>query len=82
MSREHLEFLQRYFPSMIEKTYLLRRFASPVQLKKEDSVQDPMGFGVEYYRKTRDIIENEIKRILPDLITLIDRYIESQGIVQ
>lgn len=79
MSRDHLEILQHNFPLISEKTFLLRRFAVPAPEKKQDSIQDPMGFGVEYYRKTRDIIENEIKRILPRLIKLIDRYFELQG---
>jgi protein-tyrosine-phosphatase len=79
MSRDHLEFMQHYFPLIVEKIFLLRRFAVPALGKKEDSIQDPMGFEVEYYRKTRDVIDFEIKRILPHLIARIDKFFKSQG---
>jgi protein-tyrosine-phosphatase len=77
MAREHLELLQEHYPGVRENIFLLRKFDISPQERREDSVQDPMGFGVEHYRTTRDVIEKEIKRILPRLVQMIDEKINT-----
>ena len=72
MAREHFEFLRNLFPHFHDKIFFLRRYDTPRQEKKEESIQDPMGFSIEFYRKTRDIIDREIKRILPRLVRLME----------
>ena len=75
MAPEHLEYLHKLYPNVRKNVFLLRRFDVPAQERTEDTIQDPMGFGLDYYRTTRNAIEKEITRILPRLVQMIDRKI-------
>ena len=73
LAREHLDFINEHFPHALDRVFLLRKFGMASDEHKEESVADPIGLGIDYYRITRDLLENEINRILPQLVRLIDR---------
>jgi protein-tyrosine phosphatase len=72
MATEHLKYLSENFPERRENIHVLRKFGRERDSVKEPSIPDPIGLGMDQYRKVRDMIEIEIKRILPRLRSLID----------
>lgn len=71
MSFEHREFLQRHFPRSRDNVFLLRSFDRPADAAQNDSISDPVGGSLELYRECCLLINEELDRILPRLLTLI-----------
>ena len=63
MEPVHRQFLKTFFPWDKDKTFLLG--AWPGRETRKNSIQDPMGGTLEMFRRTYDIIETHIDRILP-----------------
>jgi protein-tyrosine-phosphatase len=74
MAQEHIDFLHRIRPELTEGVFLLRTFDSQEEDLEESDVADPIGLDLNTYRVCRDLLVDEIVRILPRLIELIDRY--------
>ena len=65
MEDVHRQEILRRVPGAAEKTFLLKEYAYPggVPDRTMYGVQDPIGWGIGYYRHTRDVINREIERI-------------------
>lgn len=70
MTRSHLEAMAIFFPKALDKTYLLRDFAPRTTDSPNDSareIADPIGGGLDIYRKTRD----QILSAMPGVYTFV-----------
>lgn len=68
MEPTHKDEIVRMVPPAAEKTFLLKEYGSISKINpKGFTVQDPMGKGLEEYRKTRDEINAELDRVLDKL---------------
>ncbi len=72
MSFEHQEFLLAHYPRIQENVFLLRSFDRPADPQHEDSISDPIGGSLELYQECCQIIDAELERILPRLLSLIE----------
>jgi len=72
MAGEHLEFLGEQFPKHIDKVHLLTNFANP-QPPADADIADPLGGDLDTYRECARIINNELDRITPAIVAMIDR---------
>jgi len=75
MAQDHIDYLLHHFPEKRENIFLLKRFARDDQPSSDDSIIDPIGMRIDFYRTIRDIIAQEIDRILPRLTQLITDYL-------
>ncbi|NOY58410.1 MAG: hypothetical protein GXO75_05700 [Calditrichaeota bacterium] len=73
MAYDHYKILRDYFPDRKKDIYLLRSF-NKNKPSRQDSIPDPIGLDFETYLHCRDTIEEEMKRITPHIIKLIDDY--------
>jgi len=71
MSSEHVEFLKERYPQFLSKVHRLKQFGRKETLTDGD-VEDPIGGDLEAYRECAGIIDDELERILPTLIKMID----------
>lgn len=68
MSKEHLKHIEKVDRKSLEKSYLLKAFP----LKNEDdnlAIKDPIGCSLEEYNQCFLELDEEIKRILPEIIS-------------
>jgi protein-tyrosine-phosphatase len=74
MSPEHAHHIGRMNRAALEKTYLLKSFPRPLGASNADqepgvlSIKDPIGGVFEDYRKSCSEIEEQINRILPEIL--------------
>ncbi len=73
LAYDHFEILTNYFPDRKKDIYLLQSFKRNKPSRK-DSITDPIGLDFETYLRCRDTIEEEIKRIMPHIIKLVDDF--------
>lgn len=73
MANEHVNYLHRKYPGYRENVYLLKRFAND-DIPDEPEVDDPIGFGKTVYRECADIIAEELDRIMPAIVTLVQNH--------
>jgi len=66
MEEKHKHDLRAIFPHLTERIFTLREFAAP-HPRKRLSIADPIGQGIQAYRKTFRAIEKEIARIWPEI---------------
>jgi protein-tyrosine phosphatase len=66
METVHSRFLQTFFPWHRNKIFLLG--AWPKEKARKSAIKDPMGGTIEDFRRTFNIIQNHIDRILPLLL--------------
>ncbi len=65
MTGGHLEAIRSYFPTSIEKLFVLRQFVPGVDLKSPDiDVPDPIGMGKDSYERTRNLIREAMSGLL------------------
>ena len=69
----HRKFITNYFPETKTKVYLLTDFALDKNEQKHESVKDPIGENLKFYRRIINHIEKEIDRFLPELRILITK---------
>ncbi len=70
MASEHVEHLRKHYPAYRENVFLLKQFANPEPLD-EPEIEDPIGSGLKVYRECGGIIADEIERILPAIVHLV-----------
>ena len=79
MSLEHLDFIKKIDEKAVGKTYLVKLFpkSHPVSNEEYDPgvlfIKDPIGGSPADYEKSFLEIENEVKRIFPDILTLAEK---------
>lgn len=66
MEPVHSKFLQTFFPWHRNKIFLLG--AWPKEKARKSAIKDPMGGSIEDFRRTFNIIQSHIDRILPLLL--------------
>lgn len=72
MSPEHLQYIEKMDRDSMGKTYLLKAF--PHKDENEDlAVRDPIGGSLEEYNQTFLELDEEIRRILPEIIRLFEK---------
>ena len=74
MAQEHIDFLRQIRPELTERVFLLRTFDRQEEDPEESDIADPIGLDLNTYRVCRDLLIDEIVRILPRLIEMIDKY--------
>jgi protein-tyrosine-phosphatase len=62
----HKDFLNTFFPSVIDRVFLLGCW--PGKETPKGGIADPIGGSIEQYRKSFKIIEKHIDRIIGNLI--------------
>ncbi|MBL7093475.1 hypothetical protein ISS22_05830 [candidate division KSB1 bacterium] len=72
MATLHRNFVVVNFPKTKNKVHLLTNFDLDKSEQRNESVKDPIGENLKFYRRIINHIENEIDRILPELIILIE----------
>jgi protein-tyrosine-phosphatase len=78
MAKDHREYLEREYPRLRENIFLLKTFGRNSRQVESQSVEDPMGGSREVYERCFDQIEEEIDRILPRLVKLIEDKLEAE----
>ena len=72
MSPEHLQFIRKMDKGSLDRTYLLKAF-----LHKDNNddlaVKDPIGGSLEEYNQTFLELDEEIRRILPQLLSFFEK---------
>lgn len=71
MSTEHVEFIEEHYPQFRSKVHLLKQFAHE-QPPEDADIDDPIGCDLDTYRECADIIDQELERIRPVLLKMID----------
>ncbi len=72
MAPEHLQFIQRIDSGRLQKTFMLRAF--PRKDKGDEfRVKDPIGGSLEEYNQCFLELDEEIRRILPEIVELSER---------
>ncbi len=74
MANEHTKYLQKKYPKRRDDIFLLRTFDRKSKPLGMESIPDPIGLSTEAYREIRDMLAEEITRVLPRLVRLIDDY--------
>jgi protein-tyrosine-phosphatase len=67
MEYSHLKFIQGLAPRSKKKVLLLKEFGKN---SRKGEIADPIGFDLEFYRKCFNDLEDEIHRILPDILKM------------
>lgn len=70
MAAEHVEYLRRQFPAYRENVFLMKQFANDEPLDHPD-IEDPIGSSLEVYRECGEQIAEELDRILPAIVHLV-----------
>ena len=70
MASEHVDFLRRHYPAYRENVFLLKQFANTEPLTEPD-IEDPIGSSLAVYRECGQLIAEELDRILPALVHLV-----------
>jgi len=77
MSKEHLKHIEKVDRKSLEKSYLLKAF--PLKNKDENlGIKDPIGCSLEEYNQCFFELDEEIKRILPEIISLYEKKNEKE----
>lgn len=69
MTYSHLDHILMLYPDASEKTFLVRQFVRDNTLLSKD-ISDPIGQGIEVYRRCRD----EISQALDSLVSFIESH--------
>lgn len=73
MANEHVNYLQRKYPNYRENVFLLKRFAND-DIPDDPDIEDPIGFGKAVYRECADIIAEELDRVMPAIVKLVQNH--------
>ena len=66
METVQIDFIDIFFPQVSDRLYMLA--AWPVRKIKKATIQDPVGRSLATYRKTFTILQQQIDRILPEMV--------------
>ena len=67
MERNHQRFIEQLDPSTRGKVFLLKQFDRQ-HMEEDPEIDDPIGTELDFYRICGEILEKEIKCILPRII--------------
>ena len=70
MEKIHKHFITRLESRVGSKVFLLKSYGR--QNRTEEEIADPIGRDLEFYLACRDELENEIERILPDILEVAE----------
>ena len=70
MEYGHLKFVQGLAPRSKKRVFLLKAFGKKGEMGE---IADPIGFDLEFYRKCYNDLEDEIHRILPDILKMVKK---------
>ncbi len=70
MASEHVDHLRKHYPAYRENVFLLKQFAQTEPLD-DPEIEDPIGSSLAVYRECGRIIAEEIDRILPAVVHLV-----------
>lgn len=77
MASEHVDYLHEEFPQYRENVFLLKRFGRAAGEANtddsDDDIFDPVGLSKETYRLCAEIIDEELERIMPTLVSFIQQ---------
>jgi len=71
MARDHDAYLKQRFPEVRDNVFLLKAFDRTPHEKWNDSIDDPIGAGIETYRECGELVDSELERVLPRLRQLV-----------
>ncbi|MDH4223887.1 MAG: low molecular weight protein arginine phosphatase [candidate division Zixibacteria bacterium] len=72
MSKEHLKHIEKIDKKSLDKSYLLRAY--PQKNENENlAIDDPIGLSLKEYNQCFLELEEEIKRIVPELVRQYER---------
>lgn len=77
MAKEHKNFLGANYPQVRDNVFLLRAFDTGSGDRESKDVDDPIGGSLDVYRGCGDVINSELDRIWPRLVSLINAKYES-----
>jgi protein-tyrosine-phosphatase len=80
MAKDHLQFMQYNFRKYVDNVFLLKSFDREKKLFQRESIADPIGKDKNFYKKTYVEIEKELKRILPNILQIVDEFYEKNKI--
>lgn len=72
MAKEHYQYIAQHFPQYQENVFLLKNFDCKPDRRRRADVPDPIGQSRTFYRRVYRELDNEIRRILPRLLQLVD----------
>ena len=66
MEKQHKKYIISRYPYAAKKTYLLKDYKRPMELKtsNDHDIPDPIGKGIDFYREVYLIIKNSVERVL------------------
>jgi protein-tyrosine phosphatase len=70
MEYEHLNSIQKLVPDAKGKIYLLKAFG---ENGRGEEIADPIGYDLDFYRRCYQDLENEIRRIFPEILKMADQ---------
>lgn len=76
MAEDHYYFLRTLFPHYESQIFLLGNYLKNNRIRTSESIPDPYGEDIKFFRYACHKIEKEIQRILPDLFYTIEKYLE------
>ena len=69
MEKVHKQFIERLIPSGSAKVFLLKEF-DQISINDDVEIDDPIGYGLDFYRICGQILKHEIERILPRIVEM------------
>ncbi|RKY87805.1 hypothetical protein DRQ11_05255 [candidate division KSB1 bacterium] len=72
MAKEHYQYIVQHYPQYRDNVFLLKSFDRKPNRRRHTDVPDPIGRPQGFYRRVFQELENEIRRILPRLLQLVD----------
>jgi len=71
-TNSHARALRFEFEAHAHKVHVLRKYGKPPDWRGIDDVDDPVGMGLEAYRVTADLLEEQMVRIWPLVLDAAD----------
>jgi len=79
LALNHYNYITRRYPEFKDKVLLLKQWKKKVKLANP-SIADPIGHDTEFFRRTFNEINNEVKRILPEIILMLKEFIQEYNL--
>ncbi|MDD5016219.1 MAG: low molecular weight protein arginine phosphatase [Atribacterota bacterium] len=80
MSHRHEEYIQRKFPFVENKVFLIKKYARESELKnnqsmdKNDEIVDPIGESLDFYRTVAMELRINLEKIIDKIIKINNKY--------
>ena len=73
MAPEHLDYISKTDPDLMEKSFLLKAFPGQPQGRDNYTVKDPLGGDQQAYLSCFFELDENLRRILPSLVSLAEK---------